>query len=90
MPDVADALVEMLRTVLLPLIEADDGALYVVSVSDEEVRLHLAGQCGGCPGAEFTTSGVIEPAVHAIAPEATVHVTTGWRVPEGAYRITGR
>ncbi len=87
MADVVEALWELLRTTIQPLIQADGGALYVVSLSGDEVRLHLSGRCSGCPGAEFTTSGVIEPAVRAVAPEATVYVTTGWRVPEGAERI---
>jgi Fe-S cluster biogenesis protein NfuA len=80
-------LLEVLRTVLAPLVEADGGQLYVVTASEKKVQIHLAGTCCGCPGARQTTEQVIEPAVRAVSPEAEVEVTTGWIIPESAERV---
>lgn len=79
-----DQLLKVCREVIAPLIRADGGELYVVAVEPDHLTLHLAGVCSGCPGAVLTSRGVIEPAVHAIAPSARVVVTNGVRVPEGA------
>ena len=69
------------------LVKADGGELYLVSATLDDVHLHLTGTCAGCPGATMTRERLLEPAVHNAAPKATVKVTTGWRVPEGARRI---
>jgi Fe-S cluster biogenesis protein NfuA len=87
MPDKQDALVRMLREVLAPLIEADGGQIYLVAVGKKEVALHLAGAWAGAPGADLVARRIIEPAVHAVLPKASVLVTHGWRIPEGAERI---
>jgi len=79
-----DQLLKVCRDVIAPLIRADGGELYVVAVEPDHLTLHLAGMCSGCPGAVLTSRGVIEPAVHAVAPSARVVVTNGVRVPEGA------
>ena len=79
-----DQLLKVCREVIAPLIRADGGELYVVAVEPDHLTLHLAGMCSGCPGAVLTSRGVIEPAVHAVAPSARVVVTNGARVPEGA------
>jgi Fe-S cluster biogenesis protein NfuA len=84
MPASIDQLLKVCREVIAPLVRADGGELYVVAVEPDHLTLHLAGTCAGCPGAVLTTRGVIEPAVHAIAPSARVVVTSGARVPEGA------
>ena len=60
---VQEALLEVLRTVVAPLVEADGGELYLVSAEGGQLRLHLAGTCCGCPGAEATSGEVITPAV---------------------------
>ena len=69
------------------LVKADGGEIYLVSATSDDVHLHLAGTCAGCPGATMTRERLLEPAVRGAAPKATVKVTTGWRVPEGARRI---
>jgi Fe-S cluster biogenesis protein NfuA len=69
------------------LVRADGGELYVVSATSDDVHLHLTGTCAGCPGATMTRERLLEPAVRGAAPKATVKVTTGWRVPEGAQRV---
>ncbi len=88
MPASIDQLLKVCREVLAPLIRADGGELYVVAVEADHLTLHLSGMCSGCPGALLTTRGVIEPAVHAVAPTARVVVTNGVRVPEGASLVT--
>jgi Fe-S cluster biogenesis protein NfuA len=79
-----DQLLKVCREVISPLVRADGGELWLVAVEPDHLTLHLAGTCAGCPGAVLTTRGVIEPAVHAVAPSARVVVTSGARVPEGA------
>ncbi|HEY4116478.1 MAG TPA: NifU family protein [Byssovorax sp.] len=84
MPASIDQLLKLCREVIAPLIRADGGEIYVVAVEPDQLTLHLAGTCSGCPGALLTTRGVIEPAVHALYPSARVVVTNGSKVPEGA------
>jgi Fe-S cluster biogenesis protein NfuA len=69
------------------LVKADGGEIYLVSATSEDVHLHLTGTCAGCPGSTMTRERLLEPAVKNVAPKATVKVTTGWRVPEGATKI---
>jgi Fe-S cluster biogenesis protein NfuA len=69
------------------LVKADGGELYIVSATVDDVHLHLTGTCAGCPGATMTRERLLEPAVHGAAPKATVKVTTGWTVPEGARKV---
>jgi Fe-S cluster biogenesis protein NfuA len=88
MPATIDQLLKVCREVIAPLVRADGGEVYLVAVEPDHLTLHLAGTCSGCPGAVLTTRGVIEPAVHAVAPTARVVVTSGARVPEGASIVT--
>lgn len=83
-----DQLLKLCREVLAPLVEADGGQMYLVALEADQLTLHLAGVCAGCPGAMLTAKHVIEPAVHAVAPGARVVVSTGARIPEGASRVT--
>lgn len=82
--DTRKQILELCREVLSPLIAADGGVLYVVSLEQESVTLHLGGVCSGCPGAPITTRSVIEPAVRSIAPSIKLTVTAGNRLPEAA------
>ncbi len=47
--------------VLRPLLEADGGAIDLVSADEHEVVVRLYGACAGCPGAPYTTAQVVEP-----------------------------
>ena len=76
------------REVLAPLVAADGGVMYLVKASADEVHFHLTGTCAGCPGAALTRDGMIVPAVRTVLPKARVVVTTGFRVPEGAVKIS--
>ncbi len=82
--DRADKVVRALSEFVAALVRADGGELYVVSATQDDVHLHLTGTCAGCPGSNMTRERLLEPAVKNVAPKATVKVTTGWRVPEGA------
>lgn len=80
-------LLKLCREVLAPLIAADGGVLYVVDSGPDEVHLHLAGTCAGCPGASLTREDVIAPAVRSVLPKAKLQVTAGWRIPKGAEKV---
>ncbi len=73
--------------VLSPLIEADGGELWVVTVAPAAIHLHLAGRCAGCPGASLTREHFIAPALRIGAPTTAVRTTTGVLIPEGARRM---
>lgn len=81
-----DDVLDKLRDAVLPLVEADGGQLYLVSVDPGEIRVHLAGACSGCPGATLTARGVIEPTLKKL-DVARVTVSNGWLVPAGAVRV---
>lgn len=70
------------------MVDADGGEIYLVSVHGDDVRIHLAGACSGCPGATLTSRGVIEPAVKATSPTARVVVSSGVLIPQGAELVT--
>ena len=82
-----DTVLKLCREVFSPLVRADGGVLYVVSVSAQDIHIHLAGTCAGCPGAAITRDRMIEPALLRVAPKAKLRVSTGWRIPEGSERI---
>lgn len=51
----------LISDVIRPLVEADGGAIELVAVDEETVIVRLSQACGGCPGAPYTRSGLIEP-----------------------------
>jgi len=69
------------------LVSADGGELYIALATPDDVHIHLAGTCSGCPGATMTRERLLEPVVHSVLPRATVKVTTGLQVPEGAVHV---
>ncbi len=83
-----DQVVKALSELAVPLVKADGGELYLVSIAGDDVHVHLAGTCAGCPGATITRERLLEPTVHGVSPKASVKVTTGWRVPDGAKRLS--
>ena len=82
-----EKLLKVCSDIIAPLVHADGGELFVVSIEDASIALHLAGKCAGCPGATLTTAAIIEPAIHAIAPFMRVVVTAGFQIPEGATAV---
>ena len=87
MAEAMEVLLKACREQLAPLVHADGGELYVVTATAEDVHLHLAGTCAGCPGATMTRDRLLQPAVQAVLPKAQLRLTTGWRVPEGAHKV---
>jgi Fe-S cluster biogenesis protein NfuA len=75
------------REVLAPLVKIDGGEMYLVRWDGDDVHVHLAGACAGCPGSAMTSDNVFLPAIRSVAPKARVVVTTGFRIPTGAKRI---
>jgi Fe-S cluster biogenesis protein NfuA len=73
--------------VLAPLVHADGGEIFLVSLEADSVEIHLAGTCAGCPGATLTARAVIEPAILAVAPGMRIKVTSGFHVPDGANEL---
>jgi Fe-S cluster biogenesis protein NfuA len=82
-----EKLLKVCTDIIAPLVRADGGELFVVSIEDASIALHLAGKCAGCPGATLTSAAIIEPAIHAVAPTLRVIVTSGFQIPPGASAI---
>ena len=82
-----DTVLETLRDIVAPLVHKDGGEVWLVNAEGDDVRLHLAGTCAGCPGATLTTRGVIEPALRAANAQLRLTVTCGIVIPEGATRV---
>lgn len=83
----SEPVIKVCREVLAPLVEADGGEMYVVVVNADDVHIHLAGTCAGCPGSSLTRDRVFAPALLSVVPKAKLRVTTGVRIPDGAQRI---
>jgi Fe-S cluster biogenesis protein NfuA len=83
-----EKVLKICEDIIAPLVHADGGELFVVSIEADSIALHLAGKCAGCPGASLTSISIIEPAIHAIAPMMRVVVTSGFQIPSGASAIT--
>jgi Fe-S cluster biogenesis protein NfuA len=86
--DVREKVVKSCKELVAPLVTADGGEIYVVSVTADDVHIHLAGACAGCPGAALTKEHLLAPAIAAVNPKLAITLTTGWKVPGGAERIT--
>ncbi len=79
--------VRALSEFVAALVQADGGELYLVSATADDVHVHLSGTCAGCPGSTMTRERLLEPTVRNVAPKATIKVTTGPRVPDGAKKL---
>lgn len=79
-----EQILEIVREVVGPLIRADGGELYLVSVQERSVSLHLSGRFSGCPGNTLARRRVIEPILTARFPELRIDITTGPLIPDGA------
>jgi Fe-S cluster biogenesis protein NfuA len=84
---VRDQIERIFREVLAPIVSADGGEMYLVRWDGDELHVHLAGACAGCPGSAMTADSILLPAVRSLAPKARIVVTTGFRVPAGARRV---
>ncbi|MDP9150867.1 MAG: NifU family protein [Myxococcota bacterium] len=75
------------REILAPLVASDGGDFYLLRVDGDDVHIHLAGTCAGCPGASLTGDKIILPALRSASPSLRLVLTTGARVPEGAQKL---
>jgi Fe-S cluster biogenesis protein NfuA len=82
-----DEIVRVVREVLAPLVRADGGDLYLVSVEETGVSLHVTGRFSGCPGNTLARRRIFEPPLSAIAPGISVTLTSGPLVPSGSERL---
>ena len=82
-----DEIVRVVREVLAPLVRADGGDLYLVSVEDTGVSLHVTGRFSGCPGNTLARRRIFEPPLVAVAPGIQVTLTSGPLIPTGAARL---
>jgi len=82
-----DEILRVVRDVLAPLVRADGGDLYLVSLEDTGVSLHVTGKFSGCPGNTLARRRIFEPPLAAIAPGISVTLTSGPLIPTGAARL---
>lgn len=87
-PVANDELKNALEKVIAPMVESDEGELFLVEDSGKGVHLHLRGRFAGCPGNELVTEQVLRPLIQAIRPQAHVQVSSGAILPEGAVKIS--
>ena len=81
-------ILRVLSDIVMPLVRNEGGRLYVVSIEQDRLAVHLAGRLGGAPGVRIFGRKILEPAIHSVAPQAQVILTTGCLIPEGASEIT--
>lgn len=77
-----------LEKVLAPMIESDEGELFLVEDSGSTIKLHLRGRFAGCPGNGLATEHVLIPLIQAVRPKAKVEISSGAILPPGATRVT--
>jgi Fe-S cluster biogenesis protein NfuA len=82
-----EEIVRVVREVLAPLVRADGGDLYLVSVEESGVSLHVTGRFSGCAGNTLARRRFFEPPLSAISPGITVTLTSGPLIPSGAERL---
>ena len=79
-----DEIVRVAREVLAPLVQADGGDLYLVSVAETGVSLHVTGRFAGCPGNTLVRRRLFEAPFASVAPGIIVTLTSGPLIPVGA------
>lgn len=82
-----DEIERVVREILAPLVQADGGDLYLVSIEETGVSLHVTGRFSGCPGNTLVRRRVFEPALVAVVPGLTLTLTSGPLIPPGAARL---
>jgi Fe-S cluster biogenesis protein NfuA len=85
--DAKEKALSICREILAPLVKSDGGQMYLVRLEGDDVHIHLAGTCAGCPGAALTGEKIISPALRAALPKVRLVVTTGVKIPEGAAKV---
>jgi hypothetical protein len=75
---------EALRDVLVPLVAAEGGIIYLTVIHEREVVLHFSGRLAGSPGASLIHNEFALPLIDAVAPGTIVHFSSGRIVPRDA------
>jgi Fe-S cluster biogenesis protein NfuA len=84
---VKDQIAKVCREILAPLVRTDGGEMYLVKFEGDDVHIHLAGTCAGCPGSALTSDKVLLPVLRTAAPKVRIVLTTGVRIPDGAEKL---
>lgn len=71
------------------MLRADGGRVYLVSITERRVRLHLAGRFAGCPGNTLAQRRVLEPALKAVVADAELELSSGAIVPPNSEMLKG-
>ena len=82
-----EEIIRLLKNIVVPLVEADGGEMFLVSGDATRLAFHLAGHLAGAPGNSLICRRILEPVIHSIAPDAEVILSAGWRIPDGAVRL---
>lgn len=78
---------QILSEALAPLVQAEGGELYLQSLGEREVSLHLTGRYSGSPAASLVCQELALPLIESVAPGTEVRWTTGKLVPVGSERV---
>lgn len=71
---------------LVPMVEREGGEIYLTSIQEREISIHLAGRYAGSPAASLLYQELILPLVEAVAPGTIVHWSSGRVIPRTAVR----
>lgn len=79
-----DQILEIVREIVGPLVRADGGQVYLVSLGERTLALHLSGRFSGCPGNTLARRRVLEPLLTSRFPDLKIEITSGPLLPAGA------
>jgi Fe-S cluster biogenesis protein NfuA len=79
-----DQILEIVREIVAPLVRADGGQIYLVSLGERSLVLHLTGRFSGCPGNTLAKRRVLEPLLATRFPDLKIEISTGPLLPTGA------
>ena len=82
-----DQILEIVREIVGPLVRADGGQVYLVTLGERTLVLHLTGRFSGCPGNTLARRRVLEPLLTARFPDLKIEITSGPLLPKGAEPI---
>jgi len=78
---------QILTEILAPMVSAEGGELYLTTIHDREIAIHLAGRFAGSPGAGLIYQELALPLIEAVAPGTSVHWSSGRIIPNGAEEL---
>lgn len=75
---------QILTEILVPMVHAEGGTLYLTTVHEREVSIHLAGRFAGSPGSVLIFQELALPLIESVAPGTIVHWASGRILPPAA------